>query len=732
MSRLSRLFDSFTAGPTSRAKREELKTLDHQKAALQSVAAAPPRSLSRTGRQRVGGAEVKQLPGQTDGRPMVIVRLPDGRVAQHGWQALRPTGILPLYTASHESLVAEMLDDDSLNLFGDDAGNILRHISPHFAEEEKLHYELDDRFYTTLAIKEWPAGADPRMWLRFFRELPVKIPEAQLTIHQKRIGIGLAERSMKREIDKLNVELRELREKESDTARVVDLETKIEKLKTERKAIIQRSETLFHLSAYIRIGADSLEELQERLAAVEEMCRQMNIVPIQLPGEQRDAFVSSMPYARDLANATKLRGTRNSADLLPLISAPHVERNREGKNPVVLYGIHAANWTPVIMSPFNSNETIELTTVLGKPGSGKSYWLRCHLGRMAMLGVHTMTIDPLGDFVRWHKQNQPSTIIEIAPNSPYHVNSLRREWDAKENDWEPIPDKIEHLKPLFALLLGAEWNEVASGLIGAGLRTFYERYAPEDERLMVDFINVLKEISDTAVGAFGEETIRRQRTIVDVLALKCLGDTYREFFSHKTNITVDPRDPASAKILFNLKPSGEGELLTFATYLAITMALNIAKRSLDRKILVVDEIHRLFRAQKSAEGIRDMLNDLVRTHRHWNAAAVFATQFVDEDDTNRSQSAILKGTGIWIILQGTRSMLDQTMELVKAKDVELLRSNYLESAETVDEASRREPKRMLVYRNGQPTPMLSVGLSFEDAEDDKASGVYSSRSDSAE
>lgn len=727
MNFLHRFISNFMSPPTSKRAEEERQAIKRQRETLLSATVAQNRPSARLDRRSTSDeAALKKIPAEVGDRPIIFVRLPSGRLAEHGWQALRPSGIMPFYTVDDETLADSLLNDESLNLFGDDAGNVLRYLSPWRAEEEKLYYELDDRFYTTLVVKEWPRQADPGMWLSFFRDLPVHVPEVSLSMHHWRIGIGPAERALRREIEKRKVEARQLREQEGDTPRVLELEQSIEKLIRDRRAIISQTETLFHLSCYIRIAADSLEQLQERLAAVEEIARQMGIRLMQVPGDQRDAFVSSMPYSSDPIYLTKLRGTSNSADLFPLITRPHMEHNREGKNPVVLYGIHAANWTPVVMSPFNPDETVEITSVLGRMGSGKSYWLRCHLGRMAMLGVQTLTIDPLGDFVRWHRVNE-GTIIEIAPQSPYHINPLRREWDAVENSWEPIDGKIAHLLPLFSLILGNEYDEIAKGLIGSGLRWFYENRSPEDEGLMVDFIEALKQINKTAVGTLGEDTLRRRQRLIDVLALNTLEGAYKEFFAYKTNINIDPRDPRSRKILFNLKPSGDGDLLAFATYLAITMALTIAKSSLHHKILLADEIHKLFKVQRNVVGVRDMLEDLVRTSRHWRCALVFATQFVNDDETNRSQAAILKSTNIWVLMRATEKMLDQTISLIGSNaDTELLKSNFLKASEATEER-RGSPKPMVVYRNGRPIPMFSVGLSFEDAEDDKSSGVYISR-----
>ena len=163
--------------------------------------------------------------------------------------------------------------------------------------------------------------------------------------------------------------------------------------------------------------------------------------------------------------------------------------------------------------------------------------------------------------------------------------------------------------------------------------------------------------------------------------------------------------------------------MIFASYMAITMAANIAQSSMDRKIMLVDEFHRLFMASKMATGIESFLRSFIRTHRHWNTALTFATQFVDEDDTNSAQENILKGTGTWVLLRATEKMLEQSARLIgKDADLELM-TQVLQISGATAEEQRREAKPMIIYRAGEPVPLLSVGLSFEDKEDDKASGT---------
>jgi hypothetical protein len=662
----------------------------------------------------------------------VVVRLPSGEVAGHPWQALRSTLPLPAISITDEAKALALLSDERLNLFGDETGSILRAISPMQAFEDRLRYELDERYATTLVVRRWPReGMRPSAWYGFLSGLPNAVPDLALSLHNWRIGTGPAVRELRTQVEKLTIERRELAAKMGEVdPKVNDLDAELERLEGNLRAVSMRAETIFHQSCYIRVTADREELLDERVAAVEEWARTVGITLMRATADQRDAYVSSMPFAADPAYYTRVTGTERAAAAMPLISRPHIERNTTGKKPVALYGIHMTDHTPVFMSPWNTNETIDITTVLGAPGSGKSYWCRTHIGRLAMAGVRTITIDPIGDFVLWHQKNG-GTVIEIGPGSPVHINPLRRTKGVEVDDdgteyagIERIDDAIARLSALFSLILNEDYDIVAEGLIETGLRTFYERYG-EQEKLMEDFINVLKEVTTTAVGDLSDATARRRANLVDILALRCLSGAYKELFAYPTNVAVDPDDDRSQKICFSLNAiKDNAALLPFGVYLAITMARDIAKQSLKPKLLLIDELHRVFAAQKTAAGVSQMLIDLNRTHRHYNAALTYSTQLFDksdEADRNRSQETILALTKSWVLLRATASMLEQTASICADADPELLERVLRVVGEV--KGSRGQPTPMIVYRSGEPVPMWSVGLSFEDAEDDRASGV---------
>jgi type IV secretory pathway VirB4 component len=535
----------------------------------------------------------------------------------------------------------------------------------------------------------------------------------------------VAEKGLRDQIAKQRLKIEELKAAAGENATAIaDTEREVGILDAQLKRVIAREETLFRVSAYLRVGADSLPELHKAVNNLKAIAHSREIVFDAALGKQRDAYVSSMPFSADPADFTHAKVATEAAKLFPFLTRKHQERDNQGRPAGVLYGVHQYNRTPVMISPWNTDDTVQITTVLGRPGSGKSYWLRCHLGRLAMIGVQVIVIDPMNDFGLWCSRNGGQS-IDISPDSRWHVNPLKLAQEQRTNSlgetemvFENIDVKInQRLKPLFRLLLGSEYSGMADGLIGHGLRAFYDRYGSE-EHVMADFVEVLRELNTRNEEQLSAGSIDERRRLIDNLKLKLVDGEFRTYFANKTNVALDNR-----KIVFDLSRSKGGLQQAFACYLAVTMAVNLASQNHDRKIILVDEIHRLFSASESAEGVATTLEDLFRTHRHWNTAVTFATQFMRDNKLNVAQEALLASTNTWILMRATEPMLKKAQLLVgENADLELI-LGLLSPRGSEEQGVDKSPRPAIIYREDEVIPIYSVGLEFEDKEDDERSGT---------
>jgi hypothetical protein len=695
--------------------------------APRAVASAPRAVASASALEPVRPArrgEAAPLPAPSPAPGIIRVPVPPKDLGGHPWRALRPAGLTPAYLRLDDARVEELLA--AVDERRDDLGGILERISPLSIEEFRTHYAMGNHLYSTMVFKEFPTIEEgwrmPALWYGLYSA----IDEFSIGVHYWRKGASTAERKLVGEIDKRKILRDETVRGNGGSRKIAIIDEEIEALRAQLKSVIRGADTQFDVSAYLRLSAADEPSLRERAREISELFRTAKLgrtTLMEIPGEQRDAFLSSMPYGMDPLYLARMRGTRRAAELFPFVTRPHSDIDAKRRPTGVLYGVHMYNRTPVLMSPWNADETIDITAVLGAPGAGKSYWLRTHINRMAMTGTRILMIDPIGDYVRWFANND-GQVVEISAESTSHVNPIALAWDQKIGRHESPGSKIDQLKPLFRRLLGTSFTNEALRLVTAALDRFYLSFDPgKEEPLMRDFLlNHLKTIDDLGGEKIGTLGAERDRIYNLLWTTTQVGDL-APFFTHKTNV-----DLTSPRICFNLAPAGKGEHLTYAAYMAVTLAIKAAKSSVQRKLIAIDEIHLLLDVGRTMA--RDAFGDLIgnqlalltREHRHYNTGLTLATQFFDDDDEkNRAQKSILTSVKLWVLMGGTETMLKAAAEAVgEGADADLITSLL---AQTEDARDRRGARPAIIYRRGRGLPVYTIGLQIEEQDDDRYSGV---------
>jgi hypothetical protein len=187
----------------------------------------------------------------------------------------------------------------------------------------------------------------------------------------------------------------------------------------------------------------------------------------------------------------------------------------------VLYGRRFDDGSPLLASPFSPDGTVEVTAVLGGPGSGKSYWLANHATRLAAAGVPLIVIDPFGD-LRDAIGALGAREVVLGSGSHHHINPFRRSPDNGGAD----------LRPVFEILLGSDFNEDAESVLGAATAAFYADPQGE-ERILGDFIATLRDLP-LAPPLHG--TRDHLVAVLEQLAQGELAD----LFAHRTDVGLEP------------------------------------------------------------------------------------------------------------------------------------------------------------------------------------------------
>jgi len=436
----------------------------------------------------------------------------------------------------------------------------------------------------------------------------------------------------------------------------------------------------------------------------------------EIPAEAASAF-----YHRILFGASNADRFKNDNEVLAARGqeiSGGVGEDSKPRHDLILYGLRPSDRSPLLGSPFNEDGTNSVSAIIGQPGSGKSFWLRCHLSRLAALGTRIIAIDPINDYGAWFRRNG-GIVVSLCEDSEWHINPLKIDRQCVVNAageksmvTENIDVKInQRLKPLFRLILGAEWDGSADGLIGHGLRAYYDRYGNQ-EHLMVDLINVMRDQNSLNEASLSDSLIEQRARLIDNLMLKLVAGEFRTFFAYPTNVDLE----SPVKICFDLSRTRGGLPRTLAAYLAVNATTAIGAASHDRKLILLDEVHRLFAEESGA--MVSVVEDLFRIHRHWNSSITLITQFVREEEVNQRQQSILDSANLFILMRSGERSLNAAMDLIglnDARDRAKILGFLNASADDWTTPGDREPRRAVLVADlssGQPTlaPFLSVGL----------------------
>jgi hypothetical protein len=692
--------------------------------ARRGAAAATPSALPVVRAADVG---LVPAPGEAAQPERFLVPVPEviESAQRHFWRPLRPAGLSPFYGAIDNERLNEAIEAASRRR--DDIGGTIDRITPASVVEDRTHYAIGGSLYSTIVVKDWPQPdrpADgPAFWFKLM-DPSAGLPEWTVALHHWRKGTTTAERRLIREIDKRKVRLSEMRAGGAAESALAPIEREIEEIEAQRRVVARGIDTQFDVSAYLRINGRYEEELRTRARSAIELFRsESRTALLELPGEQRDGYLGSMPFGLDPLYLARMQGSERVAEHFPFITRGHVDRDGAGRPYGVLYGVHAFNRTPIVMSPFNADDTIEIQGIIGMPGSGKTFWLRSHLSRMAATGTRILVIDPIGDYVLWARNND-GQVVEISATSESHVNPLARAFDQKIGGYEDIPTKIDQLKPLFRLLLSTSYSNERLRVITAALSRFYESFDPAIEELVMrDFLRVLRDMTELGGESIGSAIAAERDYLYDLLRATTLDGDLAPYFAHKTNV-----DLSSPRIVFDIHKATEtrSEHLKFAAFMAVTLAVRAAKSSMHRKIIAIDEVHLFLAAGEAMEReafgdiIGNTLAQLVREHRHYATGLTIATQFFDDERQNEAQRSILTSVRLWVLLAGTDSMLRSAAGIVDGADLEFMRG-FISKGEA--STTRKRARPAIIYRWGRPFPVFTIATPSELHDDDPNSGV---------
>lgn len=497
---------------------------------------------------------------------------------------------------------------------------------------------------------------------------------------------------------------------------ITRLKNTIAQLYEQRERLEQNYENLFYIQILSNLYANSLEDLNKETQRLDNQLRGRRIYHMPIYLRQDDGYKSALPFGK-----TYLPDMFRNFNSGALTACFPFYNSEISHKTGVLCGVNLATMTPIFIDFFDRKilDTSNFT-VIGKSGTGKTYFLKMLSTRMALKGVRVVFIDPEGEYKKLTAELGGKTIV-IAPNSNLAINPFDLEEEEEEDGKKAvnIKGKVADILNLIGVMAGgltAEQKSLVSyvvaklyedrGITEDPNSLYEEPYFDEKTRELVqgkkkrmptfsDFHNELEKMAE-------KEKDVDLKKLVNALRMFKKGGVY-DLFDCETSPELQNFHHAPI-VTFDVSQLEESMLRPIGMYIALSWVWEkfAKKNPYIKKFIVFDEGWMMVsKNMAGSEFTGAFLETMARRIRKRNGGILVASQNFAEFAKNEYGRAVLTNSSINILLRQDAADIDEVQNVFKLSDGE---RNFLLSAKRGE---------MLVKIGQESTVAYAMSFPFE-------------------
>lgn len=474
-----------------------------------------------------------------------------------------------------------------------------------------------------------------------------------ISIHIFPVPTGEVLKKLEKKLTEIEAEIAE-REKKG-LIRDPELEAAHQDIEDLRTRLQTAQEKMFRVGVYFTIYAKNPHELERQELQIRETLEGKLIYPKPALFQQKEGLNSCLPYGLDQLETTFLLNTGPLSTFFPFVSADL------SANEGILYGINRHNNSLVLFDRFtlpNAN-----AVVFGVSGSGKSYAVKLEILRYLMQGVDVIVIDPENEYKRL-AEAVGGTFLDLSLTSPTKLNPFDLPPVGEdESPKDVLKENILNLIGLLRLMFGGLSSEEESILDVALTQVYAARdITPEtDPSTWSKNVPIMEDLEQVLEGIEGAEVLARK-------IKRFTKGTYAEFFNQRTNVKLGKH-----LVVFGIR-NLEEELRPLAMYIAMKFIWNEVRKTLRKRILVVDEAWWMMKEKDSAE----FLFGLVKRGRKYWLGVTTITQDVNDFMKSPYGQPIITNSSLVLLMKQSPATIDivqKTFRLTESERLFLLETD---------------------------------------------------------
>ena len=312
-----------------------------------------------------------------------------------------------------------------------------------------------------------------------------------------------------------------------------------------------RNERMFLLTFTVVNLAPTRQRLENDIFTVGGIAQKYNCTLKRLDWQQEQGFVSSLALGGNEVEIQRGMTTSSTAIFIPFMT-----RELRMAGPSLYYGMNALSHN-VIMADRKKLKSAN-GLYLGSTGSGKSFAAKRELLNVFLTipQDRIIIVDPMGEYAPLVRR-LGGQVIEIAPDSPNHINPMDIQMGGNDED---SPMKADFLLSLCELVVGGKeglqpiektvidrcvrlvYRDLALG-VGDGrmplLQDLYEELLKQPEPEARRVATALELYCTGSLNLFNHPTNVKTDCRVVCIVLKGMGDNLRKIAMHVTNEFVN-------------------------------------------------------------------------------------------------------------------------------------------------------------------------------------------------
>ena len=500
-------------------------------------------------------------------------------------------------------------------------------IAPSSLEVDFNHVQIDNKYYRTLFVVGYPRFVGMN-WLSYLINFDVALSLSMYIYPTD--GKAILD-DLRRKITEMEAEI----STDIQRGRLVNPATqaKLEDALNLQADLVKGEERFFQFGLYITIVADSQEELDKTNKSLEAALGSLLVVTKRATLQMEEGFVTGLPLGQDRLNVTRNMDTTSLATTFPFVSSELSD------DKGIVYGINSHNGSLIIFDRFSMQNYNSV--VFATAGAGKSYMIKLEVLRSLMLGTEIIIIDPENEYRDLATAVGGQYIAfgygEDSKINPFDLSLVEEEGENALNS------KILTVHKLMKVMLG-ELDPIEESILDKAMMDAYKmKGITPDPATQKKEPPLIEDVYKSLIGMEEEKS----KTLAARLE-KYIKGSFSGIFNQKT--TVNLTNPF---VVFGIK-NLEETLRPVAMHIILDYIWTVVKRSLKKRILVVDEAWYLMQYEDSASFLRG----IVKRGRKYYLGVTTITQDVDDFLETPYGKEIVTNSAIQILLKQHSAAID--------------------------------------------------------------------------